>query len=103
MAKAAFSRRKKLLTKNMSRSVKKKIVKAVIWSVLLYGSETWMVNADMIQSVEAFEMWVWRRMERMSWTERKTNEEVLTTVREKRQLVERIVKTKKSWVGHVTA
>ena len=44
-----------------------------------------MVNADMIQSVEAFEMWVWRRMERMSWTERKTNDEVLAAVGEKRQ------------------
>ena len=60
MAKAAFSRRKELLTKNMSRNVKKKIVKAVIWSVLLYGSETWMVNTGMLQRVEAFEMWPWK-------------------------------------------
>ncbi len=101
MAKAAFNRRKELLTKNMSRSVKNKIVKAVVWSVLLYGSETWTVNADMLQRVEAFEMWVWRRMEKVSWTERKTNDEVLTAVGEKRQLVKRIAKTKKRWIGHV--
>ena len=40
MAKATFSKRKELLIKNMSRNVKKKMIKAVIWSVLLYGSET---------------------------------------------------------------
>ena len=45
----AFNRRNELLTNNMSQSVKKKIVKAVVWSVFLYGSETWTVNSDMIQ------------------------------------------------------
>ena len=66
LAKAAFNRRNELLTNNMSQSVKKKIVKAVVWSVFLYGSETWTVNSDMIQRIEAFEMWVWRRMEKVS-------------------------------------
>ena len=49
----------------------------------------------MIQRIEAFEMWVWRRMEKVSWTERKTNEEVLTMMGERRQLIRRIIKTKK--------
>ena len=73
LAKAAFNRRNELLTNNMSQSVKKKIMKAVVWSVFLYGLETWTVNSDIIQRIEAFEMWVWRRMEKVSWTERKTN------------------------------
>ena len=66
-----------LLTNNESEC-EKKIVEAVVWSVFLYGSETWTMNSDMIQRIEAFEIWVWRRMEKVSWTERKTNEEVLT-------------------------
>ena len=102
MAKTAFKRMKELLTKNMSLSVKKKIVKAVVWSVLLYGSETWTMKADMIHRIEAFEMWVWRRMEKIRWTERKTNAEVLKMVGEKRQLIERITRSKKRWIGHVT-
>ena len=74
--------------------MKKKIVKAVVWSVFLYGLETWTVNCDMIQRIEAFEIWVWRRMEKVSWTERKTNE-VLTMMKERRWLIRRIIKTKK--------
>ena len=101
LAKAAFNRRNKLLANNMSQSVKKKIVKAAVWSVFLYGSETWTVKSDMIQRIEAFEMWVWRRMEKVSWTERKRNEEVLTMMGERRQLIRRIIKTKKRWIGHV--
>ena len=50
--------------------MKKKIVKAVIWSMLLYGSVIWKVNADIIQRVEAFEILVGRRLERMSWIEK---------------------------------
>ena len=40
-------------------------------------------------------------MEKVSWTEIKTNEEVLTMMGERRQLIRRIIKTKKRWIGHV--
>ena len=51
--------------------------------------------------MNAFEMWVWRRMEKVSWRERKTNEEVLEAVGERRRLLEVITKRKKNWIGHV--
>lgn len=60
-------------------------VKPVVWSVYLYGSETWTVIAGMIQRIEAFEMWAWRKMAKLSWTERKTNEEGQSVVGEERQ------------------
>ena len=46
-------------------------------------------------------MWVWRKMENIVWTERMTNEKVLQTVEEQRQLVEKIIERKKKWIGHV--
>ena len=46
-------------------------------------------------------MWTWIRMEKISWVERKTNEEVLIMVEEKRELMDRIMNTKKRWIGHV--
>ena len=101
MAKDAFSKRKELLSRNMSRVVKKKIVKAIVWSVALYGCETWALKKDEIQRLNALEMWLWRRMERVSWKDRKTNEEVLDMVGEKRSIVETIVKRKKNWIGHI--
>jgi hypothetical protein len=46
-------------------------------------------------------MWVWRRMEKVSWQDKKTNEEVLTAVGEERCIVQAILKRKKNWIGHV--
>ena len=87
MAKEAFNKRKELLTRGMSKEVKKKIVKTVIWSVALYSAEIWSLRKEDIRRIEALEMWIWRRMERISWTEKITNEEVLRRVGEKRSMV----------------
>jgi len=54
-----------------------------------------------IQRLEAFEMWVWRRMEKTSWRDMKTNEEVLQLVQEKRSLMNLIWRRKKNWIGHM--
>jgi len=43
----------------------------------LYGSETWTLTAQNKNKIEAMEMWTWRRILRISWTERKSNEEVV--------------------------
>jgi len=56
MGKQAFGNKKRLLTGNMN--LKKKIVKCAIWSVVLYGAETWTMTQDDKERLEAFEMWV---------------------------------------------
>jgi len=101
MTKDAFSKRKELLTQKMSRRVKKQIMKTVVWSVALYGAETWTLRADDVRRLNALEMWLWRRMEKISWTEKKTNDAVLKIVGEKRRLVDIVVQRKKNWIGHV--
>ena len=65
MAKDAVSKRKELLTRGMSKRVKK-IVKTVIWSVAMYSAETWSLRKEDIRRIEALEMWIWRRMQRIS-------------------------------------
>jgi hypothetical protein len=87
MAKEAFSKRKELLTKKIKKSTKKKILKTLIWTVALYGSETWTLKTEEVRRLEALEMWLWRRMEKISWTDKITNEEVLRRVGEERQLL----------------
>src|SRR5688572_21173200 len=54
-----------------------------------------------IKKLEAFEMWIWRRMEKVSWTKHITNDEVLQMVDEKRSLITTIRERQKNWVGHV--
>ena len=75
MAKKAFMRTKQLLTKGLHLQTKKNIVKSIIWSVVLYGLETWTLLEKEVKNIEAFVMWVWRHMERISWKDRVTNDE----------------------------
>ena len=64
----------------------------------MYGSEIWSLKMEDIRRIEAYEMWIWRRMEKVSWVKQKTNEEVLIMVEEKRELLDRITKPKKGWM-----
>ena len=48
------------------------------------------------------DMWIWKRMEKISWEDKKKKEEVLDAIGEERSLVEAVVKRKKNWVGHIT-
>jgi len=82
LAKEAFSERKELLMKQFRKDFKKKIVKALVWSTLLYGSEIWTLRKEDIRRLEAVEMWMWRRMERVSWMDKITNEGILNKVEE---------------------
>jgi hypothetical protein len=51
--------------------------------------------------VETFEMWYWRRMEKISWTDRLGNEEVLLTAKEQRNILHEIRKRKTNWIDHI--
>jgi hypothetical protein len=100
-AKDAFGERKELLTKSLEKSTKVKIVKTLVWSTLLYGSETWTLKKEDIRKLEALEMWLWRRMEKISWTDKVSNVEVLGRVGVERELINMLRSRKKSWIGHV--
>ena len=67
----------------------------------LYGCETWTMRKEESDRLAAFEMWIWRRMEKVSLNDKKTNEEILTLVEEERCMLEVIAKRKKAWIGHV--
>src|SRR6218665_1255705 len=68
--------------------------------MFLYGAETWTMRKEDIKRLEAFEMLTWRRMEKVSWTEHKTNEEILETIGEERSLIRTIKTRQKKWIGH---
>src|SRR4030088_84276 len=72
-----------------------------MWSVALYGCEIWTLTNEECSRLEAFEMWVWRRIQKVSWKDKKSNENVFEEMGESRCLLETIRKRKKSWIGHV--
>ena len=80
LANDVFSKRKELLTKRLSNELKKRIVKVLVWPVVMYGiygGETWTLRKAEIDKLQALEMWIWRRLENISWEQKIRNEEVL--------------------------
>jgi hypothetical protein len=67
----------------------------------LYGAEAWTLRAADQKHLESFEMWCWRRLEKISWTDHVRNEEVLFRVKEERNIVHEISKRKANWIGHI--
>src|SRR5215470_8220200 len=102
MAKQAFVKRKKVLCSNMSMALRVRLAKTLVWPVMMYGSETWILKKEEKRRLEAFEMWIWRRMAKVSWMDRKTNEEVLKMVGEERKLLDVMLDRKKNWIGHIS-
>jgi hypothetical protein len=89
MAKAAFNKKRNLFTSKLDLNLRKKLVKCYIWSITLYGAETWTLRKMDQNYLESFEMWCWRRMEKISWTDRVRNE-VVHRVKEERNIVHSI-------------
>ena len=79
---------------NINISLRFRLLKCYVWSTLTYGVETWTISRAMSRRLEAFEMWCYRRMLRISYTEHKTNEEVLGMMKIKRLLIDSIRKRK---------
>ena len=101
IAKEAFCKRKEVVAKSFSTNLKKRIVTTLAWSVALYGAETWTIRKEDRRQLEALEMWIWRKKNKISWTEKKSNVEVLEMMGERRKLMETIVQRKKRWIGHM--
>jgi hypothetical protein len=74
MAKAEFNNKRVHYPSKMDLELRKKLVKSNIWSIALYGAETGMLRAVDQKNLKSFEMWWWRRMEKISWTDRVRNE-----------------------------
>ena len=86
MAKAVFNKKKTLFTSKLDLNLRKNLVKCYIWSMALNSAETWTLRAADQKYLESSEMWCWRRMEKISWTDHVRNEEVLLRVNEQRNI-----------------
>ena len=100
MAKTAFNKKRALFASTLDLELRKKLVKCYIWSIALYGDETWTLRAVDQKYLESSEMWCWRRMEKISCTNHVRNEEVLLRVKERRNILHEI--SKRRLTGLVT-
>jgi len=89
-----------LFTSTLDLELRKELVKCYVWSIALYGAETWSLRAVDQIHLESSEIWCWRRMEKTSCTHRLRNEALLT-VKEQRNILHEISKRKSNWIGHI--
>ena len=100
MTRAAFNKKRALFTSTLDLELRNKLMKCYNWSTALYCAETWTLRATGQKRLESFEMWCWRRMEKMSWADHVGNE-VLLRVKEQRNILHEISKRKANWIGHI--
>ena len=72
----------------INNSLKVKIVRALIWPVVLYGSEGWTLRKTDIKRIQSAEMWCYRRLLRVSWTQKRSNESILTELQKQPELID---------------
>ena len=95
--------KKGILTGNMNRPMELKIrmIKCLIWTVATYATECWTMMGTDRKRIEAFEMWTWRRMLKISWRDKITNQAVLERAGVQRELLQLISRRKHRWLGHI--
>ena len=69
-----------LKSRDITLLTKVHIVKAMVFPVVMYGCESWTIKKTKHGKIDAFEMWCWRRLLRVPWTERRSNQSVLKEI-----------------------
>ena len=77
------------------------LVKAMVFPVVMYGCETWTVKKAGHQRIDAFELWCWRRLLRVPWTARRSNQYILKEISPRCSLEGLMLKLKLQYFGHL--
>ena len=76
-------------------------VKAMVFTVVMYGCESWTIKKAKHQRIDAFEFWCWRRLLRVPWTERRSNQSILKEISPEYSLEGLMLKLKLQYFGHL--
>jgi hypothetical protein len=87
MAKAAFSEKKAPFTSRLYLNLRKKLEKCNVWNIVLCGAETWTLQEVEQNYIESFEMWCWRRIEKIRWANCVKSGVVVHGVKEERNVL----------------
>ena len=99
--KAMVNLDKLIKSKDVSMATKIRVIKTMVFPVTTYGCESWTIKQADRRKIDAFELWCWRRLLRISWTEKRTNKLVLQEIKPECSLEASMVKLKLSYFGHI--
>ena len=90
-----------LRSRDITLRTKVHLVKALIFPVVMYGCESWTIKKAECQKIDAFELWCWRRLLRVLWTARRSNQSILKEISPKYSLKGLMLKLKFQYFGHL--
>ena len=90
-----------LKSRDITLPTKVRLVKAMIFPVVMYGCESWTVKKAERQKIDAFELWCWRRFLRVPWTARRSNQSILKEISPGCSLEGLMLKLKLQYFGHL--
>ena len=90
-----------LKSRDIALPTKVRLVKAMVFPVVMYGCECWTVKKAERQRIDAFELWCWRRLLRVSWTARRSHQSILKEISPEYSLEGLMLKLKLQYFGHL--
>ena len=90
-----------LKSRGISLPTKVHLVKAVVFPVVMYGCESWTIQKAECQITDDFELWCWRRLLRVPWTTRRSNQSILKEISPEYSLEGLMLKLKLQYFGHL--
>ena len=89
-----------LKSRDITLPTKVRLVKVMVFPVVMYGCESWTVKKAECQKIDAFELWCWRRLLRVPWTARRSNQSILKEISPECSLEGLMLKLKLQYFGH---
>ena len=90
-----------LKSRDITLSVKVCLVKAMVFPAVMYGCESWAIKKAELRRIDAFELWCWRRLLRVPWTARRSNQSILEEISPGCSLEGLMLKLKLQYFGHL--
>ena len=90
-----------LKSRDITLLTKMDLVKAMFFPVVMYGCESWTTKKAERQGIDAFELWCWRRLLRVPWTARRSNQSILKDISPEYSLEGLMLKLKLQYLGHL--
>jgi len=90
-----------LKSRDITLPTKVHLVKAMVFSVVMYGCESWTIKKAECQRIDAFELWCWRRLLRVPWTARRSSQSILKEISPEYSLEGLMQELKLQYFGHL--
>ena len=90
-----------LKSRDITLLIKVRLVKAMVFPVVMYGCESWTIKKTEHQRIDAFELWCWRRLLRVPWTAKRSNQSILKEISPEYPLEGLMLKLKLQSFGHL--